>query len=243
MTNYKNEESEMAQFIIDTMPDNISKIIVDVGANNHAEFSDYFLKNTTIDWQLFLIEPNPECVKNLTLKYPISTIIQKACSNKTQIQKLYLGKDSSEVSTLNTNSDPWFDMVRSENVLDVQCDTLTNILTESNCPNEFGILKIDCESYDPFVLKGLDFNKFQPMYIVTEEYYWEPENLQLKYNILDDAGYILLGFVGYNSVWRKKTNEIRYPNLILKENFKIHNKLHPPNIGDLSYISKVSKNL
>ena len=97
----KNDEKILAEFILNTMPSNISRIVVDVGANDNADFSEYFT-----DWKLILIEPNPECIKNLKNKYQTHTIIQKCCSDKKEFSKLFLGKDSSEVSTLNVNSDP-----------------------------------------------------------------------------------------------------------------------------------------
>jgi len=231
MTDYKNDEKTLAQFILDTMPSNIEKLIVDVGANDNADFSEYFVKQNT-DWKLILIEPNPECINNLKIKYPEQIIVQKACSDKTEISQLFLGNGSTELSTLNVNSDPWLDMVRSEQTIDVQLDTLTNILLDNNCPKEIGVLKIDAETHDPFVLKGFDFNLFSPMYIVTEEYYWEPENLKLKYNILNDAGYILLGYVNYNSLWIKKTDNINYPYLLLNI-YKNINLLNHNNICGL----------
>jgi len=120
------------------MPKDISKIIVDVGANDRADFSDYFIKNNS-DWKLILIEPNPECINNLKIKYPDHIIIQKACSDKTCISQLFLNKDSTELSTLNKNSDPWLDLVKNNKSIDIQLDTLTNILLENNCPKEIGI--------------------------------------------------------------------------------------------------------
>jgi FkbM family methyltransferase len=185
-----------------------------------------------------MIEPQPECAQSLRQKYPDFTVVEKACSTKKSYQRLYLAKSGdSELATLNTSSDPWFDEVRSDKYITVECDTLTNILDEHNFPREIGILKIDCEAFDPQVLAGLDFKKYNPMFVVTEEYYWEAPNLQKKYNLLEDAGYVLLGYVDYNSVWRKKDENVRYTSMMLREFWQIH-KIYNPILGDLPLVGR-----
>jgi FkbM family methyltransferase len=229
------DEDIIIEFIRNTMPTDISKVIVDVGANSEAIFSANFVKD---NWQAILIEPQPECVKTLRSKFPNITVIQKACNNKKGYSRLYLSKSGdTEVATLNTNSDPWMDEIRSNNYIDIECDTLTNILDENNFPTEIGILKVDAESFDPNVIEGLDFKKYNPLFVVTEEYYWEPKNLEKKYNILEDNGYILLGYVQYNSIWRKKDNELRFTTMMLREVYQI-NGLYPSKAGDLPLVGR-----
>ena len=117
---------------------------------------------------------------------------------------------------------------------------MTNILDENNFDKEFSILKIDAESWDPKVIEGLDFNKYKPQIIVTEDYYWEPENLDKKFYMLEKNGYVLLGLLNYNSIWIKMSPEIYNSKLtinffqdkqLLNVKYKaIYNKNNPTDI-------------
>lgn len=226
------EEKMIADFIKDTMPADIPKIIIDVGANADAIFSAGFIR---AGWKAILIEPQPACAESLRELYPEHIVIQKACHNKRSQDKLYLARGTdSQLATLNTNSDPWFDEVRGDDFLMVECDTLTNILDEQKV-DAIGILKIDCESFDPQVIAGLDLKKYSPAFIVTEEYYWEPKNLQEKYSILEDHEYVLQGYVGYNSVWRKRDESIKFTNYLMREFYKTHG-IYPRECGDLPLV-------
>ena len=219
------EENTIADFIRKTMPKDIPHVIIDVGANATAIFSSSFIDE---EWDTFLIEPQPECVKCLKMLYKTATVINAACDIKKGIKQLFLGNaGNTELATLSTSKDPWFDKVRSKDYIDVPCDTLTHLLDEHNCPTDIGILKIDCESWDPIVIESLDLKKYTPLFIITEEYYWEPQNIKKKYDKLEDNGYILLGFEGYNSIWRKKSKFIRYTTLLLRDFYKTHNLYHP----------------
>lgn len=229
------EEIQIVQFIKSIMPHDIPKVIVDVGANENAIFSQEFIND---DWNAILIEPQPLCSQKLTEAYPNACVISKAVSCSKCEKKLYLAKSGdTEVATLNTNNDPWLDDIRSDDFILVTCDTLTNILDAAHCPTNIGILKIDTESYDPQVVESLDWQKYQPMFVVTEEYYWEPENLRNKYYILEHNNYVLMGFVEYNSIWRKRSNDVLFSTYILKDFLTTHG-IYPDNAGNLDYVGR-----
>lgn len=217
------ELETIVDYVKSILPNSPTKYIVDVGANESAAFSAPFISQ---GYSTLLIEPQAACITKLSQIYDQQSnvrIIQKACSDHQQDLKIYHGRHGdTQVATLNTSSDPWLDIVRSDSYEMVQCDTLTNILDEIQWPKQFDILKIDAETWDPMVIKGLDFSKYTPNIIVTEEYYWEPENLIGKYAKLEDNGYVLMGFVGYNSIWKKCDENTRYVHQILRDFIKIH---------------------
>lgn len=214
------------------MPSNIQKTIVDVGACDTAVFTSQFINE---GWESIMIEPQPSCAESLRKLYPQCKVIEKACGTERCKQKLFLGKDSKEVATLSTSHDPWMDQVRSDDYIVVDCDNLTNILKEVNCPNDIGILKIDCESFDPDVIEGLDLFLYRPMFVITEEYYWEPQKLKNKYSKLEENDYVLLGYEGYNSVWRKRSSTVRYTDVLLRDFWRMHG-LDDKSIGFLNLI-------
>ncbi len=232
------EEIQIAEFIKSIMPDDIPKFIVDVGANHDAVFSNEFIKN---GWEGILIEPQPDCVNSLRKIYQndFCKIIQKAVSNETCVKQLFLSKQKdSQLATLNIAHDPWFDQIRSSDYISVECDTLTNILDKNECPIDIGILKIDAESHDPHIIESMDWKKYHPVFVVTEEYYWEPENLLKKYTILEQNDYVLLGFVQYNSIWRKRTDDVLFSTFILKKYLSLHQLFPEDKVGNLDYVGR-----
>jgi hypothetical protein len=50
-------------------------------------------------------------------------------------------------------------------------------------------------------LLGLEFSRFRPTIIVTEEYEWEPDKHAAKYGLLIRNRYTLVQKVGCNTVW------------------------------------------
>lgn len=207
------------------------RVVVDVGANDEAEFSKEFIES---GYKVVLIEPQISCYENLVKKFgnhPNVSIVNKACSDKPETRRLYHGNNGdTQVSTLNPNNDPWLDKVRSTSYESVECDTLTNILDNLNVSSNIDILKVDAETWDPMIIRGMDFSKYHPKIVITEEYYWEPSNLVSKYVNLEDNGYVLMGFVDYNSIWKKRDEHTHYVNHILSD-FILQHKInveHPP---------------
>lgn len=191
-------------------------IIVDVGANNTAPFCEKFVENGR---KCLLIEPQFSCYQNLRKLYGHCgnvSIVRAGCGNKNVKMKLFHGKKHDEHATFNSSNSPWFSEVRDDSYEIVPCKTLTTILEELEW-DRVDILKIDCESWDPYVIEGLDFSKYHPNVIVTEEYSWEHEPLLKKYQILEDHHYVLMGYIGYNSVWKRKDPDTRWVHFILPE--------------------------
>lgn len=189
-------------------------IIVDVGANNTAPFSEKFIKDGK---KCLLIEPQFSCYQNLRKLYSECanvSIVRTGCGNKNTKMKLFHGKKHDEHATFNINDSPWFSEVRDDSYEIVPCKTLTTILEELEW-DSIDILKIDCESWDPYVIEGINFTKYRPEIIVTEEYSWEVDMLVKKYQILEDNQYVLLGYIGYNSLWKRKEHDTRWINFIL----------------------------
>ncbi len=184
------------------------KFIVDVGANDGVTISNS-LPFLNAGWQAILIEPAPAVFKKLIENHGHSQnvrCLQVACSDKTGEADLYFGSDGEEgiLSTLCQTENDWFAKARSSQTAKVKTDTLTNILKEQQAPSRPGILLVDCEGMDYEVLLGLDFSRFRPTVIVTEEYEWEPQKHAAKYALLIHNNYSLVQKVGCNTIWLER---------------------------------------
>jgi FkbM family methyltransferase len=177
--------------------------VVDVGAfdGKHLSNTYYFIKHHK--WSGIMVEPLPDNFHALQRTYankPGVICVNKACSGAAGTAKLFLASHGG-MATLSTDDIEWFRQVKTNQVLEVPTDTLTNILAEHNCPADFSILSVDTEGLDLAVLTSLDFNRFSPRIIVTEGYINDDE----KYTFLREQGYQSLKNLGNNSVWMRKT--------------------------------------
>lgn len=183
--------------------------LVDVGAYDGVLNSTSFAFVQS-GWRAIMIEPLPKPFKWLSKTYanhPNVTCINKACSNTTGRQSLRLGEagDTGMTATLCTDGDEWLPERRSRRAIDVAVDTLTNILAENAWPRDFGLLLIDSEGMDHEVLLGLDFTRFCPWIIVTEEYPWNASKHESKYQLLRGNQYTLRASLGCNTIWTSNT--------------------------------------
>jgi len=179
------------------------RYLVDVGANDGRTFSNssYFTKQS--GWRSILIEPHPHAFERLKQTYannPHVVCIQIACSNIAGKQELFVSSDDL-YSTLCQDDNDWFRLYRGKTSIEVETDTLTNILNKNGFPKDISVLSIDAEGMDYEVLLGLDFERYQPRIIVTEEYRWNIEKHNKKYRLLRESGYYLYKAVGCNTIW------------------------------------------
>lgn len=181
------------------------RFVLDAGANDGVTISNS-LPFVEAGWRAVLIEPAPAVFEKLKKHHGQRknvTCLQLACSNKTGEAELHIGSDGDEgfLSSLSEANNEWFKVARGTQSVKVKTDTLTNILTERKAPRCPGLLLVDCEGMDYEVLQGLDFSRFHPTVIVTEEYEWEPKKHAAKYSLLIRNNYTLVQKVGCNTVW------------------------------------------
>lgn len=176
---------------------------VDVGSNSAAIMAAPFID---LNWRTVLIEPQALCYSDLRARYGARdnvSIFNMGCSDEPGELRLFHGKDGarSEVATFYTSNDPWMSAVRNDDSYEaVAVDRLSSILDQAGI-SEIGILKVDTEGFDSRVLAGLDFERRRPSIIVTEEYLWAIDETTRKHDLLYANGYLLFGYVGYNSIW------------------------------------------
>jgi FkbM family methyltransferase len=175
--------------------------LVDVGAHDgHSLSNSYpFLQ---VGWSGVLVEPLPQAFERLDERYrdrPDVHCVQAACAGEEGEMPLVVGDDgpSPMRSSLRAGAVPG-----GETSVTVTVRTLTGLLDELGAPADFSLLLVDAEGVDYEVLAGLDFDRYRPRVIVTEEDPGDAEQQAAKYALLREHGYVLYAVVAdVNSIW------------------------------------------
>jgi FkbM family methyltransferase len=181
------------------------RFLVDVGAHDGISISNS--RTFVVDgWDAILIEPHPELFAKLqaaSADLPGVHCLNIACSDTAGEFPLYLGTNDPDttLSTLCTDDNPFYDIMRSNDSVLVQVKTLNDVLGDFESLGEISVLMVDAEGMDYEVLLGLDFERYRPRIIVTEEYIINPQKHRNKYRLLLDKDYTFHSMVGSNTIW------------------------------------------
>lgn len=179
--------------------------LVDVGAYDGVVQSNS-LPFVRQGWHGLLVEPHPRIFSMLERTHGGNQrvrCVNKAVAAERGVATFFLGDggDTSMTSTLCTDDNELLNARRTGQSIEVQTDTLTNLLAEAGFPRDIGFLSVDAEGMDYEVLSALDFGRFQPRIVVSEDYPLNVEKHNRKYRLLLDNGYALYTMSGCNSVW------------------------------------------
>jgi FkbM family methyltransferase len=182
--------------------------LVDVGAYDGVVYSNSY-PFVQQGWNAVLIEPHPLAYNLLAEGYrdnPRVVCVNRAIANVKAELPFHLGKEGSisMTSTLSEDNNPLLNARRSGHTITVQVEPLTDVLAAQGFPSDFSLLLIDTEAMDYDVLRGLDFERFRPRIIMTEEYILNLEKHEAKYRLLLDSGYLLYGMIDCNAIWIHK---------------------------------------
>jgi len=149
------------RFILDIYKDRVG-FFIEAGAHNGVfQSNTYPLEQK--GWKGLLVEPNPIFRDNLKLTRPGSIIEECAL----------VSFDYKEATIKGSffNDDPSGGCTESHNTtIEVPAKTLTSLLKKHNI-NEIDFFSLDVEGFEIEVLKGLDFNRYSPKYILFEEHW------------------------------------------------------------------------
>lgn len=182
--------------------------LVDVGAYDGVVYSNSY-PFVQQGWNAVLIEPHPLAYDLLSESYrdnPRVVCVNRAIANVKGDLPFHLGKEGSisMTSTLSEDDNSLLKARRSGHSITVKVETLTDVLAAQSFPYDFSLLLIDTEAMDYDVLRGLDFERFRPRIIMTEEYILNLEKHEAKYRLLLDSGYLLYGMINCNAIWIHK---------------------------------------
>jgi hypothetical protein len=96
------------------------------------------------------------------------------------------------------SGDPELLNLRTQGTIMVQVERLTDVLAAQKISPDIGLLTVDVEGMDLEVLQGLDFSRWRPRIIITEDY---PPKVPAKSELLKKNGYQFRTRVDVNSIW------------------------------------------
>jgi FkbM family methyltransferase len=150
----------------------VEPVVVDVGAND-GFFSSNSYPFIRRGWRAVLIEPNPEaCARAMRLhrRNKKVSVLNLACGEQPGRLPLILfdADEGGSQSTLSSAEPHPHADKRIQQTIMVEVVTLENLLGREHVPPNFGLLTIDTEGHDYFVILGLNLAHFRPQVIITE---------------------------------------------------------------------------
>ena len=195
-TTHRGEFAALRQLMTPDFP----RIVVDVGANNGFYGSNSF-PFVARGWRSLLVEPHPKVFAHLQKLHqakPNVTCLNLACAEKSGTFPLHVGNDGEAPSTSTLSDDPELLKTRTKGTIMVRVERLTDVLAAQQIPEDFGLLTMDAECMDLEVLQGLDFSRWRPRIIITEDYM---PKFPAKSELLQKNGYQLQTQIAGNSIW------------------------------------------
>ncbi|MEI6075391.1 MAG: FkbM family methyltransferase [Verrucomicrobiota bacterium] len=167
-------------------------VFVEVGANDPHEGSQTWLLEKN-GWQGVLVEPQAALCEKLRRERKNAQVFQVACSgpDKEGEASLHIAAHDG-ISTLEPQADSHgIEFVGTERVKTI---TLDKVLSEAGLA-KIDFLSLDVEGYEIEVMRGFDFQKYQPSLILIED---GVRNLE-KHRFLKRQGYRLVKRTSLNN--------------------------------------------
>jgi FkbM family methyltransferase len=219
-----NEEDEKAE-IRKYFNNKKNGVCVEVGSNEPVSVcSQSWHFEEKLNWKCILIEPNPDLVIKTKNNRPKAIIHECACvsNDKVGYMELHIplssqGNELTGHASLEKNADEHNYKIHKS--IKVKTETLTNVLRCDDIDN-IDFLSIDVEGTELEVLKGLDFDKYQPKLILLED-----KHLYLnKHLYLKKKGFVLVRRLNRNCWYIP--NHAHRPNVKLKEKIKLLKRVY-----------------
>lgn len=182
------------------LPRDCPRLVVDVGANDGFYGSNSF-PFVARGWRAVLVEPHPKVfakLQRLHRKKSQVTCLNLACAENAGSFPLHVGDDGEAPSTSTLSDDPELLKTRTQGTLMVRVERLSDVLAAQQVPPDFGVLTVDVEGMDLEVLRGLDFSRWRPRVIITEDYL---PKFAAKAEWLQRNDYQLHTQIAGNSIW------------------------------------------
>lgn len=157
---------------------------VELGANNGLAQSNTYLLQQRFGWTGLLVEPSQagflECVRNRSFAnrpfFRCAACVDSSYDQPfvtlqySNLMTVALGLDLShaESSIHAQRGERFLPSAQESHVFAAVARTLTSLLDEVSAPVKFDLLSLDVEGNELSVLRGLDFSRYQPRWILVE---------------------------------------------------------------------------
>ena len=134
---------------------------IEAGANNGIDQNNTKIFEDLFGWKGLLVEPSISAYEVCKQNRPNSIVINAALSSKDDIEIVgdFDGHLMSSINGKRRNN--------TNNMVTIKTKTLTSILKEHDIKN-VDFISLDVEGFEFDVLRGFDFNIWQPSYILIE---------------------------------------------------------------------------
>jgi len=181
-----------AEYLLTLFDKDFKGIMVDVGA--HSNYRSNSLLLEVNGWEVFCIEPNPNCVYKLTDRKHYYQLAAGA-ENKNNIDFFIFCEEDEQSWT------GFFEHRAGtlKETVKVDMVTLDYFLESIAKLDHVDILSIDTEGYEMEVLKGIDLDRWQVKVICIENWDdWSEQN-----NYLLNKGYKKSKRIIFNDFWER----------------------------------------
>ena len=154
-------------------------IYIDVGCQHPIQNNNTYQLHRK-GWEGINIDLDKFNIDLFNFNRPKDFNINQAISDKIGHDKLYFYHEKSPINTLDAKISK-LQKASVKDIVEISTDTLTNIVEKSPY-HEIDLLSVDVEGYELKVLKGLDFNKFNPKIIIIEFLDIKSKKWEIPYN-------------------------------------------------------------
>lgn len=190
--NYSRSQSQLFQdlWVVWRLEKKTKGFFLDIGASDPVILSNTYLLEKEFGFTGLLIEPNPSLAQKLRVSRT-SAVVEKAVSPDGGIKRFQLATQPefgklADVSRKNEHK--LFTSLGED--INVQCDSLTNILDQNGAPQDIDFMSLDVEGHELLCLSTLDFSRFAPKLICVEHNFrkdrWKIQELLLEKGYVRD---------------------------------------------------------
>ncbi len=162
----EGHEQQLVREFLEFCKARASGFFVEVGANHPFRGSQTWHLERR-GWRGVLVEPLPENADRLR-EARTARVFAVACSSPENAGRILPFYAADALSGLDRERmAPW---ARPQNVINVPARTLDSILEEAGAPWPLDFLSVDVEGHEIEVLRGFDFARWAPRFILLEDH-------------------------------------------------------------------------
>ena len=182
---------------------------VDIGAYDGLYLSNTSLMEEKFGWTGICVEPVPFLYKEAKRNRKC-VVVNKACGlgPSIEVPKVFFYTPANKRINLNT-----YDIVctlTSNEVVQMECNTLQQILDDNHAPSFIEYLTIDTDGFDYDIISSVDFDKYV-FGVINIEHNGKDKEIR---ELLESKGYKHLYCIGFDDIYIHKSIKLKIDSLL-----------------------------